>query len=1123
MTDTTEALKNAVRVIQKQRAQLAAVTAQKQVAVIGMGCRFPEAATPAALWDLFVDGRCVAGPLPSDRRLNVDGLTTTRAGYLPDIDRFDAAFFGISPREAHWMDPQQRLLLEVAWQALQDACIPPSSLAKTRTGVFVGSMAVDYGDLTAHRPADIHTGTGTSSSLLAGRLSYELDVSGPSVSVNTSCSSSLVAVQNAVDALRSGACDLAIAGGVNVVLTENVWRIESAAGMLSPDGRCKAYDESADGFGRGEGCGIVVLRRMQDAQECGDAIRAVIHGVAVNHDGRGAGVMVPNPNAQEAVIGAALADAGIGPDRVGYVETHGTGTPLGDPIEAGAVSRALLASAAHPVVIGGAKANLGHTEGAAGIAGLMRLILGLQAGHMPRHALATTPSSRIDWQASGLCLAELGMAFSADRPFGGVSSFGFSGTNAHVIVGPPPQTPSIEELPVDVLTLSAPDEARLRTLAGDFAVFLQERKDLPPALIAAALATGRDQQSEQCNIHLARGDTVAALHAVAGGKTHPALGTHAAATLPDTRVALHDLPLMPWADTRFWIEQDAAPPPVPQNRSEQGGLFATRTVPVTLGADAPLPKMGVVDTGGDLVARIASDLAANGTQVQVMPVARLCDLTEGTRVVFCPEGPAEAALVQAESVVGALQNVGGDCALTMVAQKTDTHTSHVVAAFLRSHFIADPSLDGHLIELADGAGIRDLPKALGHAQRHLVHGQDGWSAPRLAAVEGSAGAAFVADPNGLYLVTGGMGSLGLALATWLADAGAVNIAMVSRSGMPDDMASVMEERSRAAAFARLLDLRGRGVNLSVEAADVADAVAMERLVTNSGLRLAGVIHAAGVSGRDMPLADVCRPKVAGTQVLATLVRRFKPGLTLFCSSAGVWGGAGLGAYAAANGFMDATAVTLRAEGHRVLSMQFGGWQGSAMLSEDALTRFQASQGFGTLSPGRMIELLEQALRFDDPVLAALDFDAAKYHAVLKPAGFDGFLSGLVSEDAAASDFVTRLEEMHPKRRQAEILREATALAADLLGQYDSSAIGPEEDFAALGFNSLIALEFRDALAARLDQSLPSTLIYENPTLRHIADHLHGLLFPEETAGGDDDTDRELAEQHARLLAQLERG
>lgn len=421
------------------------------IAVIGMGCRFPGGITsPDALWEFLCDRRSSIGQVPADRWQPFEGgspeaaavlARTTRWGsFLTDIDAFDAEFFEISASEANKMDPQQRLLLEVAWEALEHAGIPPSSLRRSQTGVFAGSCLSEYGAMGATElsQVDSWSNTGGAMSIIANRLSYFLDLRGPSVAVDTACSSSLVAIHLACQSLRTQDSQLAIAAGVNLLLSPAVFRGFDQVGALSPTGACRAFDAAADGFVRGEGAGVVILKRLTDAQRDGDRVLAVICGSAVNQDGRSNGLMAPNPAAQMAVLRAAYTNAGMQPNEVDYVEAHGTGTLLGDPIEARALGTVLGRGRAQeaPLLIGAVKTNLGHTEAAAGIAGFIKTVLAVQRGQIPPNQRFQSPNPHIPFDDLRMKVVDTQIDWpeTGHPRRAGVSSFGFGGTNAHVVV-----------------------------------------------------------------------------------------------------------------------------------------------------------------------------------------------------------------------------------------------------------------------------------------------------------------------------------------------------------------------------------------------------------------------------------------------------------------------------------------------------------------------------------------------------------------------------------------------------------------------------------------------------------------------------------------------------------------
>jgi phthiocerol/phenolphthiocerol synthesis type-I polyketide synthase D len=489
------------------------------IAVIALGCRFPgDCDSPEALWRFLSEGKNARSEVPAERwplaeyydaEPQTPGKVSSRYGaFLSDIDRFDADFFGIAAREAEQMDPQQRLLLETSWQTFERTGIHPKALRNSRSGVFIGCMTQEYSELIKdERAIDVHTGTGNAPSLLAGRLAYYYGLQGPAMVIDTACSSSLLAVHLAVKSLRSKEIDMALAGGVNLQLSVRAGITESQAMMLAGDGLCKTFDDKADGIGRGDGVGLVVLKRLSDALQAGDSICAIIKGSAVNHDGRSSGLTVPSERAQESVLKAALADAMLTPAEVGYVEAHGTGTALGDPIEVGALSSVLgQRSGDNPLYIGSLKTNFGHTEGAAGIAGFIKAVLMLQHKMLPPHLNFTTPSSHIPWQSIPVKVVKELMPWPAaagQSRVAGVSAFGLSGTNVHVLLSEPPEPKAEDQAAATDLALplklSANSAASLRALAGSYRAWLQQH-DADLQAVCYQAAAGRADFSERAVI-----------------------------------------------------------------------------------------------------------------------------------------------------------------------------------------------------------------------------------------------------------------------------------------------------------------------------------------------------------------------------------------------------------------------------------------------------------------------------------------------------------------------------------------------------------------------------------------------------------------------------------------------
>lgn len=480
------------------------------IAIIGIGCRFPGGANdPKAFWRLLCEGVDAITEVPAgrwnlhdfyDAELSTPGKMSTRwGGFLEQVDQFDPYTFGISAHEAERMDPQQRLLLEVAWEALEDGGVAPQRLRQTKTGVFVGISTNDYGRLQMSDPllVDAYAGTGNSFSIAANRLSYFFDLRGPSMAVDTACSSSLVAVHLACQSLRNGEATMALAGGVSVILSPENTIALTKAGLMAPDGRCKPFDARANGYVRSEGAGLVVLKPLTQALADKDHIYAVIRGSAINQDGRSNGLTAPNRQAQEAVLREAYRNAGVSPGQIQYVETHGTGTALGDPIEAYALGAVLSLDRPpeQPCAIGSVKSNIGHLEAAAGIASLIKVALALKHREIPPSLHFKQPNSYIPFDELPLRVQqslepwppiyELGLA--------GASSFGFGGTNSHVVLEEaPPIEDSAATRPWQLLVLSAKTDFALRAVTTNMADYLKQRPEAPLADVAYTLKVGRN-------------------------------------------------------------------------------------------------------------------------------------------------------------------------------------------------------------------------------------------------------------------------------------------------------------------------------------------------------------------------------------------------------------------------------------------------------------------------------------------------------------------------------------------------------------------------------------------------------------------------------------------------------
>ncbi|WP_328877591.1 non-ribosomal peptide synthetase [Streptomyces sp. NBC_00299] len=679
--------------------------AGREVAVIGMAGRLPGSMDLGEFWDHLAAGDDLVGEIPADRWDWRDHPRSRSrwGGFAPDVDRFDAAFFGISPREAELMDPQQRLLLETVWQAVEDAGYRPSDLAGKRVGVFIAVTNSDYHEVqrAAGRAAEGHTLTGAALSIVPNRVSYMLDLRGPSIAVDTACSGSLTAVHQACAALRDGTCDLAIAGGVSLILDPGVYEALSQGEMLSPDGRCKAFDSRADGYVRGEGAGVVLLKPHQRAERDGDAVHAVIKAAALNHGGRTTSLTAPNPEAQADLLVEAYQAAGVHPDTVGYIEAHGTGTALGDPIETTGLStafRRLRVGKGAPggsaaCAIGSVKTNIGHLEAAAGIAGLFKTVLSMRHGTIPAslHFREQNPYLELDGgpfevAATARPWPRPRDAHGAELPRrGGVSSFGFGGAGAHIVLEEPPMPDTRDEPATQqVFVLSARDDDALRRSAARLADHLG-RQDVPAGDLAFTLQTGREPMPHRLAVvadgttalraeltaHLAGRPSAVRTAQVTASRTGDTvspdgrdLDALATAWLDGADVdwrTLHEgasrrrvhLPAYPFAGPRHWVtpgERPAEPGPrlhptlLDANVSTFGEQRFAKTLTGqefflrdhVVGGDLVLPGVAYLEMG-----RLSGELAAGG-----VPVRGIDDLVWAAPVRLAPGRTVHQLLVR---------------------------------------------------------------------------------------------------------------------------------------------------------------------------------------------------------------------------------------------------------------------------------------------------------------------------------------------------------------------------------------------------------------------------------------------------------------------------------------------
>ncbi|MFH9089270.1 SDR family NAD(P)-dependent oxidoreductase [Streptomyces sp. NPDC017673] len=1181
------------------------------IAVVGAAGRFPGAPDLDTYWANLIAGRDSVSDYPAHRhgdayRKTVDSSDfPKRAGVLDDVDAFDAGFFGIYPREAELMDPQHRLALETVWNALEDSAHRPADLPRN-TGVFLGVSGHDYETLlTTHGvPADAYTSTGNAHSMLANRVSYVLDLRGPSEPVDTACSSSLVAVHRAMEAIRSGACDAAIAGGVNLLLSVDTFVSAHRAGMLSPDGRCKAFAKGADGYVRGEGVGAVVLKPLAAAERDGDAILGVLVGSAENHGGRANSLTAPNADAQADVVTRAMGS--VDPGTVGYVEAHGTGTALGDPVEVRALQtafRRLGATGSGTVGIGSVKGNIGHLEAAAGIAGLLKVLLAMRHGVIPAtlHCPEINPYIQLGEGPVRIVRENERWQSPRDRTGdraprrAGVSSFGFGGANCHVVVeeyveehivehaeqhlaehieqhlaehaegqvaeyaeeptvrgGAPGTGPAAGE--AVVVPLSARTDEQLRQRAADLLRYLERSR--PPATlpsIAWTLQTGREAMAERVGWVVTSHDRLAGcLRAFVAGDdrlrdgargrvprvTVPAprsakapsgvperepataLARWVAGDDPDWRALYGSttpprahLPGYPFARERHWIPGDhrpAEPPATPGGTAPATtsgpGVATALLVPSWTPAPVPPPRAAGKPAGAGRVVILCGAAAATREPVErALPEAR-CFAVDSARQR--PDSAFTDLSAQVFKIVRDLATAP-DRRPVLVQVVTATHgedAPHLaLAALLRTAALEHPWLGGQVIGL-DRTGADDVVAALlaeddRHPGADLVRHQDGrrlvrtWD--RAVPQDGTADTPW--RDGGVYLITGGAGGIGTAVAHRIArDAARPTLILAGRS--PQD----------AGIDATLAELRAAGAEARYEPVDVSRWEEVRHLVQKIRAEaggLDGIIHSAGVVHDALLVrktgeqwTDVLAPKVAGLVNLDRAVGTAPVDfLVVFSSGSGITGNTGQADYATANAFLDefaalrAARVAAGERSGRTLSVAWPLWKDGGMrVDEAARARLWRSRGLSPMETAEGLEALLDAWRLGTHQVWVHHGDSTRMPAT--PAA------------PAEPPPVPAPSAARPSER---LRRDTLRLLADLFAtvtKLPAAAVDVDRPLDELGLESIMVIQLKTALSPTFPDLSP-TVFYEFPTLRAIADHLasaHGPQALAWTGGGTED-------------------
>ncbi|MFV2127294.1 SDR family NAD(P)-dependent oxidoreductase [Micromonospora sp. LOL_013] len=1194
-------LSRALDTIRKLRAQLEASGDNPPIAVIGLGLRLPGGIdTLDGFWQALAQRRDLIGLLPAARRAPFElewAQLPQLGGFLDEVLDFDAAFFGISPREARALDPQHRLLLEVCHEALEHSARPAEQLRDTRTGFFVGITHQDYRDWEPHG-ADAYWATGNGHCFAAGRVAYALGLTGPAVAVDTACSSSLVAIHQASSALRRGECEVALAGGVNLIMSPRSTRLLGPQmGALSPNGRCKAFDARANGFIRGEGCAVLVLKRLDAARRDGDVVHAVLNGSAVNQDGRSSGFTAPNVLAQSALIGAALADARLTPADIGLIETHGTGTALGDPIEMEAVTTALgrPTGADDPLYVGAAKTNVGHLEAAAGVVGVVKAILSLRYGAVPPLVHFSTLNPRIDLAGTRVRMPTELLPWTG-RPGGlrhaGVSSFGMSGTNAHVIVGepepaeapagPPGSTPGRHQpvagdaVPVTGFEISAGSRPALRELADRYGRRLAELRPEQYAAFAYTVTAGRTRHAVRARVTAADpAAAAAALAALADGTDAPTVQVHEGdlpTALPDLPRQVVELPHYPWQRQRH-------APPVESGPASSG--VASPTAPLykldwqpIAGRDPDGCTLVLAGDDGELLTALADVARTDGWPTVVLGPAGLPAATEplpadgqqwqpfwqrrdpAEKVLVLlamaaealpaeptPAEPTPAELVSTDD--GGLAGAGAAlCAAVTTAVRAlpgGAPDRRVVVLTQGSRRISadDPvraSTHGLLhglapvlgLELPAWGGLVDLPvdpgpadlraalRALpGAGEEDLLAVRQGTAATaRLRPVPADYAPQLPIDPDGSYLVTGGLGGVGRCLVRDLVRRGARRLLLTGRRAA-DDIAPAAAEL--------LAELADAGVEVHYRTADCDDPAALTRALADDLPQLRGVVHAAGQLTRT-PLADAdraafeqtLRGKFTGAWWLHLLLRDHPLDFFLMVSSVSAhWGADGYGGYAAANGGIDMIANHRVSAGLTATSIAFGPWTVDGLVDATDLAEL-ARSGVDPVTAQTGAASLTARTARPDAVLLCCPVRWDRFAAVMSARRPRALYRDLTAGSAAGGNILyspagpasgpadpagaraaeppagtgaagrERLLDLPVLARPAALRDQVGAVVARILGHPDGEQVRQDQGFFDLGLDSMMAVDLVDALAGEYGVPLQVADVFDHPTVSDLA-------------------------------------
>ncbi|MFP3515334.1 SDR family NAD(P)-dependent oxidoreductase [Pseudomonas sp. SIMBA_077] len=1101
------------------------------VAIVGMACRFPGALhSPDQLWQALIEGVDAVGPASQARQgLRVAGAGAFRwqAGLLEDIAAFDAAFFRLSPREAEWLDPQQRFLMEISWQALEHAGIAPSALRGGDHGVFVGLMGSEYAALLGQgdsREVEAQFATGSACSVAAGRLAYFLDWQGPALTVDTACSSSLVAVHLACRSLQQGECRLALAAGANVLLDDRHFEAFERAGMLSASGRCHSFDQQADGYVRAEGCAALVLKRLADAEADGDPILAVILGSAINQDGSSASLTAPNPKAQQAVIEAALRQAKVEALSIRYLEAHGTGTPLGDPIEVQAAYAALgkRRTADEPLLLGSVKSTLGHLEACAGLAGMIKTVLSLQHSLIPGQLHFNQPNPLIPWSELAVEVVSKTRPWPAGAKRAGVSSFGFSGTNAHVILEAyeaPPTAQPPSRVPV-ALVLSARTALQLRERAEQLIRFL-DTQDVELNTLAYTLQVGRDAMAQRLAFvassvaevvhtlqsYLAQQPTLNTVFQGVIDPAHPALTVHQPQTLAlmvegwvrgepvqwerlyaNNRPRRLLLPTYPFARDHYWL-----PDFVPAAAfSAQDVLVLTpiwERDDTTSDAEIDLPPLRAIASERDSLEN-CFDIEFNATDSTDKLINRLQSESPWTHLLWRVPSTEMSVFVMGFRLIKALLALGYDRqALKLTVITVEGQALHKdervnpyhasVLGLMGSVAKEYPHWQVRALDLPAHAEVvyRDLAYCPADPQGNTRLWREGaWYRQRLIPCQLPVCAASTFRHGGVYLLIGGAGGLGRALSEYLI----VHFkAQVIWLGRRVEDAHLTQQRQR---------LAGLGPTPYYLQTDANDLQALEHALTQIRQRFGpihGVVHSA-MELADSPLANMdestfirgLSAKLTAQHLQAVLKGQALDFVLFFSSINSFLKTGGASNYAAGCCFADACAHQLQRAGFAVKVLHWGHWGETGGGASEAYKSFMQQMGMSSISAEVGMAVVEQVL---NSALSQVVYANVREGCV-------GRMLGLEPASAALQTCNRASDEAGHLNLEQRALTDLIQQASRLL-KLPAQDIAPNANLTEYGFDSILLMTYARELSERYGLSLSPSLFFSHTSLTQFAQYL----------------------------------